>query len=245
MKSAQKRVAIVQSNYIPWKGYFDMMGSVDTFIFLDDVQSTRRDWRTRNRIKTANGEAWLTIPVHHDRDLRICEVAVADRKWAAKHWRTLELAYARAPFMNELRPWLADLYERAGNQENLSAINQMFIGEICAFLGIGTELKASHEVLSFEALDRFDPTTRLAELCRAVGGTHYLSGPAAQAYLDESIFNERGIGVEWMSYAGYPEYPQLHGEFRHDVTVLDMLLMTGRDAARFIARDAAAGKEIA
>lgn len=230
MTKRGKKVAIVQSSYIPWKGYFEMMHSVDAFIFLDDVQSTRRDWRTRNRIRTANGDVWLTIPIHHNRDLRICEVEVAEPGWAETHWKTLKLAYARAPFMGELKPWLERLYERAGQETKLSAINRIFIEGINEFLGTRTPLHASYDLLSFEQLDALAPTDRLVELCTRLDANIYLSGPAAKSYLDTALFHRRGIDVEWMAYLDYPEYPQLHGGFRHDVTILDLILMKGPGA---------------
>lgn len=229
-----KKVAIVQSSYIPWKGYFDMMRSVDTFVFLDDVQSTRRDWRTRNRIKTANGETWLTIPVHNARDIRICEVDVAEQGWAQTHWKTLQLAYARAPFMGELKAWLASLYERAGREIKLSAVNRIFIEAINEYLGITTPLCASYDLYSLAQLDAFDPTQRLVELCMRLDAGVYLSGPAAKSYLNTTAFTAKGIDVEWMAYEHYPEYPQLHGAFRHDVTILDLLLMKGPEARDYI-----------
>lgn len=236
--STPKTVAIIQSSYIPWKGYFDMIRRADVFVFLDDVQATRRDWRTRNRIKTANGEQWLSVPVHQDRQTRICDVHVSDPKWAAKHWRSIEQAYARAPFMAELRPWLAGLYEQAGELQHLTDVNRLFIEAWAQYLGIPTAYHASYDLLPLDELDALDPTTRLAVLCQRAGGTHYLSGPSAQAYMDVSIFNSRGLSVEWMRYDGYPEYPQLHGEFRHDVSLLDLLLMTGPAARTYLNQSA-------
>src|SRR5215510_8709820 len=95
-----KKVAIVQSNYIPWKGYFDLINSVDEFILFDDMQYTKRDWRNRNRIKTPDGVAWLTIPVavkgkYHQ---RIADTLVSDPSWIASHWKTIRHCYARAPY---------------------------------------------------------------------------------------------------------------------------------------------------
>src|SRR5687768_234292 len=144
---SQKRVAIVQSNYVPWKGYFDLIASVDEFILYDDVQYTRRDWRNRNRIKTAHGTAWLTIPVasrglYHQ---LIRDVIVSDSTWAESHWNTLSHAYARATAFADLGPTIAAWYAAAARLARLSEINALFIREICALLGIRTALTRSSD----------------------------------------------------------------------------------------------------
>ncbi len=231
-----KKVAILQSNYIPWKGYFDIIRRCDEFVFLDEVQSTKNDWRNRNRIKTAQGEAWLTIPVHHALDLSIQEVTIADTRWARKHLRTIEQAYARAPYFHDMRPWLSDLYEQAGALRKLVDINHIFIRAIVDKLGISTALTKAGDIIPADQMVQLSPTVRLVELCRRLGATAYLSGPAAKNYLDESLFADADIALEWVDYDGYPVYPQLHGEFRHDVSVLDLLLMTGPEAARYLPR---------
>src|SRR4051812_26649403 len=105
-----KRVAIVQSNYIPWKGDFDLIASVDEFILLDDVQYTRQNWRNRNRVKTPQGPLWLTIPIHNRFGQRIDEVLVSDSSWPEKHWRTIELNYARSDSFSELSMHIERLY---------------------------------------------------------------------------------------------------------------------------------------
>jgi hypothetical protein len=223
-----RKVAILQSNYIPWKGYFDLLNSVDDFIFYDEVQYTKNDWRNRNRIKTAQGVQWLTIPVRQERlTQKISETQVSDPAWGARHWRTLAQAYARAPYFEQYRSDLERLY--AADESRLSAINQRFIRAIQGWLGCETQL---HSAADF-AVDG-DRTARLVQLVQAVGGTEYVTGPAASAYLDAEQFARAGISLTWMSYEGYPEYPQLHGLFEHRVSVLDLLLNTGPAARRYM-----------
>ncbi|HEY0631826.1 MAG TPA: WbqC family protein [Thermoleophilaceae bacterium] len=224
--TARKCVAAVQSNYIPWKGYFDLINTVDEFILLDELQYTRRDWRNRNRIKTAGGTIWLTIPVQVSGRYtqRIDETLVSDSDWAARHWKTIEQAYAKAPHFDAVAARFAPLYA-ALDDPHLSAINRRLIEAACAALGIDTPLTWSSQY----AVDG-RKTERLVNLCLASGATEYLSGPAARAYLDEERFAEHGIGVRWMDYGGYPGYPQLHGEFDHFVSVLDLLFCTGEEA---------------
>lgn len=226
---AIKRLAILQSSYIPWKGYFDIIRAVDHFILYDDAQYTKNDWRNRNRIKTAAGPRWLTIPVRTEGRFgqAIKDVEVADTRWAAKHWKSLVTHYAKARFSGELFAPLSDCYTKAAVLPKLGEINELFIRRICGLLGIETSIARSMDYnLNGDRVDR------LIGLCQQVGASEYLSGPAAKSYLDETRFNEFGIAVRWMDYAGYPPYPQLHSPpFLHDVTVLDLLLNVGLERA--------------
>jgi len=224
-----RRVAILQSNYVPWKGYFDLLNSVDDFIFYDEVQYTKNDWRNRNRIKTAQGVQWLTIPVRQEKlTQKIRETRVFETDWGRRHWRTLAQAYARAAFFDLYKADLEELYQNPGS-DFLSDINQLFIRTINRLLNIRTHL---HSSASFDV--RGDRTARLVQLVQAVGGTEYISGPAAVAYLDADQFAQAGIGLTWMSYEGYSEYRQLHGPFEHRVSILDLLLNEGPAAPRFL-----------
>ena len=225
-----RRVAIVQSNYLPWKGYFDMMASVDEFVLYDDVQYTRRDWRNRNQIKTPQGLQWLTVPVKvkgkYTQAIRETEIDHAT-PWVADHLKSIALNYRRAPHFAELMPWLESLYADA--PPLLSQLNARLLDAIRVRLGIATALtdSASYRLEG-------DKSERLASIAQQAGASVYVSGPAARAYLDESVFQARGIRVEWFDYSGYPEYPQLWGDFVHAVSVVDLLLNCGPDAARFL-----------
>jgi hypothetical protein len=226
-----KRVAIVQSNYIPWKGYFDLIASVDEFILYDDAQYTRRDWRNRNLIKTPSGPHWLTIAVevkgkYHQ---RVRDVAVSDPAWARTHWRTLTHHYARAAKFGELKTTVEGWYDGAAGLPRLSEINEHFLRAICATLDIGTRMTRSSDYDLPEGR-----TERLVGLCVQAGAKTYLSGPAAREYLDETLFSDAGIAVEWMDYSGYPEYPQLHPPFEHGVSILDLLFNVGGAARRYM-----------
>ncbi|MBV4533608.1 WbqC family protein [Pseudomonas sp. SWRI107] len=229
----QKKVAVVQSNYIPWKGYFDLIRSVDAFVLYDDVQYTRRDWRNRNKIKTAQGEHWLTVPVKNRGryEQLINEVQVSEPDWAAKHWKTLEMSYRRASCFAQMEAAVRALYEQAAGVDDLSRINQLFITGLCPLLGIQTPIYRSEDLGYSEGKNE-----RLIQLCQALSATEYLSGPAAGCYLDDAAFSAAGIEVAYMSYAGYPEYPQLHGEFQHAVSIIDLLFNTGSDASTFLER---------
>ncbi len=226
-----KRVAIVQSNYIPWKGYFDLVADVDEFILLDDVQYTRRDWRNRNRIKTASGVQWLTIAVqvkgkYHQ---RIDETLIAEPGWTEKHWATLRNAYLRADHFASYEGPIREAYAQASTLTRLSDVNRLLLEVIADLLGIGARFAWSTDFGSRDGRNE-----RLLDLCVAAGATTYVSGPAARSYLDEAAFAAEGVEVDWMDYSGYREHPQLHPPFEHRVSVLDLLFNTGPAAADYL-----------
>ena len=225
----RKRTAIVQSSYIPWKGYFDLIRSVDAFILLDNVQFTRRDWRSRNRIKTRHGLAWLSIPVH-TRGLYtqlIQDTTISDQDWGRRHWQTIRANYSKARYFDLYADRFATLYEHPSPR--LSEINHAFITAICDMLRISTPITWASDYSTRDA-----PSERLIDLCLAVGGAQYLSGPSASNYLDVAAFDAAGIAVQFADYSGYPEYSQLHGPFEHAVSVLDLLFCTGPRAPEFM-----------
>jgi hypothetical protein len=221
-----KRAAIVQSNYIPWKGYFDLIAAVDEFVLFDDAQYTRRDWRNRNKIKTREGPVWLSVPVEVSGKYlqRICETRISEPGWHERHWRTITHCYARAPTFREYGPRLQAIYEGA-TDPLLSNVNRHLLAGICDLLGIRTRLSWS---MDYEVQQ--GKTERLVGICRQLGATEYLSGPSARGYLDENLFAQAGIAVLWMDYSQYPVYPQLFPPFAHDVSIVDLILNTGAEA---------------
>lgn len=219
----------MQSNYIPWKGYFDLIHDVDVFIFYDDNQYTKNDWRNRNQLKGPGGAQWLTIPVGDRLDRLICEVELPAGNWATKHWRTIEQLYAKSPHFARYRGLFESIYLDM-RWTLLSDLNQHLVRTIARdVLGIRTEFEDSRAYPTHGAkLDK------LMDLLQRCGATHYLSGPAARDYIDPARFEAAGIALEWKSYAGYPEYPQRHGAFVHGVSILDVIFNTGPEAPRYI-----------
>jgi hypothetical protein len=224
-------VAIVQSCYLPWKGYFDLVRHADVFMFYDSVQYTRRDWRNRNVIKTPQGHHWLTVPVKvkGKYDQLVNEVEVVDREWSSRHWQTIAMSYRHAKHFQDMAPSIQALLDSCGCLTKLSAINQQLTIGISQLLGITTTFVNSASYGSVAGR-----TENLVHLCRALGATTYLSGPSARDYLDESLFEAVNIGVRYMNYGGYPEYPQLHGAFAHQVSVIDLMMNTGQSAALYL-----------
>jgi hypothetical protein len=234
----KRTIAIVQSNYLPWRGYFDMIRSVDEFILLDVVQYTRRDWRNRNIIKTPQGPLWITIPVEvKGKYLQpIDETRISDRGWAEGHARTIELNYRRAAGFEQIAPWLFKLLQDAAREELLTKVNEGVIRATCELLNIHVAIRRCTDLLGRDELIAMEPTARLLALCQAAGAKRYRSGPAARSYLDEQRFAAAGIDVAWMDYSGYPEYPQLWGAFEPRVSVIDLLLNVGTRAATLLGR---------
>jgi hypothetical protein len=223
------KVAVLQSNYIPWKGYFDLIHDVELFVFYDDNQYTKNDWRNRNRIKTSQGTQWLTIPVGDALDRQICEVTLPDNGWQRKHWRTIEQTYGKCAHFARYRPLFEEVY-LGRSWSHLSALNQHLI-ELVSREVLGIRSTFADSRLYGAQGSKLD---KLLDLLRRVGASHYLSGPAARDYIDEARFAQAGITLEWKSYAGYPEYPQRHPPFEHGVTVLDLIFNMGPDSPGFV-----------
>jgi len=227
---AHKCVAIVQSSYIPWKGYFDLIRAADEFILLDDVQFTKRDWRSRNRIKTKDGLSWLTIPVQTSGryQQRIMDTTIADSTWSERHWQTIQSAYARTPFFDAYAPQLREAYQRV-TSNRLSDVNRSLLERVCQMLGITTPIRWSSEYHPREGRNE-----RLIDLCVKSGATDYLSGPSARGYVDEAVFADAGVTVHFADYSGYREYDQPYPPFEHAVSVLDLLFCTGPAATDYL-----------
>lgn len=225
-----KKVGILQSNYIPWKGYFDLINIVDEFILYDDMQYTRRDWRNRNKIKTPNGSQWLTIPVSvkGKYSQSIKDTKINDNSWVQKHWSTIKQNYSKAKYFKDYKDVFEELYLNS-KEDSLSLINYKFIIAINTILDINTKILWSSD---FDLAD--GKTERLLGICKDCKATEYISGPAAQGYLDEELFGKENIKVSWMDYSNYPEYPQVYPPFEHAVTVLDLIFNEGPNAKKYM-----------
>lgn len=224
-----KKVAILQSNYIPWKGYFDMINMVDEFILYDDAQYTKNDWRNRNKIKTFQGLQWISIPVLQERlSKKINETRIANKDWCKRHWKTIVINYSKAQYFKEYSGFFETLYSSC-NEEKLSEINYKFIMAINSVLGIKTKISFSSDY-EFHG----EKTEKLISILKETGATEYLSGPAARKYINEKAFKDAGINLEYMDYSKYPEYPQLFKGFEHGVSILDLIFNTGPDAPKYM-----------
>jgi len=223
-----KKIAIIQSNYIPWKGYFDIINAVDEFIIYDDVQYTKNDWRNRNKVKANNGAQWLAIPVNHNLSLKIKEIKVVNNLWRRKHWNTLIANYTKAACFKDYKDRFEALY-LGGKEEFLSEINYAFFKEINALLKIRTKLSWVWDYNS-----EGDRIERLINLCKQTDADEYLSGPSARGYIDETVFRKNNIKISWMDYDNYPVYNQLYPPFEHGVSILDLIFNEGENAPLYM-----------
>jgi hypothetical protein len=224
-----KKVAIIQSSYIPWKGYFDIIHDVDCFIFLDDVQYTNRDWRNRNKIKSNSGEQWITIPLGSNRDKLISEVEFDDLSWRETHLQNIEKYYRTADHFDKYFKLIKDFYYQK-DWLYLSDFNQNFIKRFSTeILEIKTTFHNSAEIDVKEK-----KLNKITGLLEAVDGDYYVSGPLAKNYLDEKEFSKRNIKLCYKDYSGYPEYKQLYPPYSHYVSVLDLLFNVGDSIKYYI-----------
>ncbi len=231
-KLKNKKVAILQSNYIPWKGYFDMINTVDEFIFYDEMQYTKNDWRNRNKIKTANGVRWLTIAVDSKNrmtdKLKIKDIKVSNNEWNQIHWNSIKSSYSDCRFFNDYKDVFEELYLDC-EDVFLSQINCRFIKGINEIIGIKTKLSLSSDYGIIEG-----KTERLIDLCKKTGASEYISGPAAKDYIDADLFKENNIKLIWMDYSGYTEYTQQYSPFEHGVSIIDLIFNEGPNAQKFM-----------
>ena len=226
------RLVIIQPSYIPWRGFFHQIQKTDIFMFYDDVQYDVDGWRNRNRVKTASGTRWLTIPVraagHLLKKTPINEIRIDwNRNWAKKHWTTLQNSYGAAPYFERYAPLLESFYAR--HDERLSELTIDLTLALAAELGI----RHTRFVRSSELKIEGTKTDRLLSLLGAVGSRRYISGPSARAYIDHDKVAAAGVSIEYMVY-DYPEYEQLHPPYDPAVSILDLLFMKGPDAGRDI-----------
>jgi hypothetical protein len=224
------KVSILQSNYIPWKGYFDIIAKSDVFIFHDDLQYTKNDWRNRNKIKTESGLKWLTIPCGTNEKRLICDVELANSIWQIKHWEIIKDSYKNAPYFSIYKNLFEEIYlEKVWVR--LSELNQYMI------------IMISSDILNIKSTIFQDSRTycltkkkedRVLELLEKAEADEYISGPSAKNYLNQEKFIEKNIKLTWMDYSNYKEYNQLYSPFEHGVSILDLIFNEGPNARSFL-----------
>ena len=221
-------VAVHQPQYLPWLGYFDKIRRADVFCFLDNVQYKKNDWQNRNRIKTAQGWQWLTVPVHYRFPQKITEVTInSSVKWKKKHLQALTSNYNRAPYFKQS----LDIFERvySENWESLSALNILLIKRLRTALGLHQRpfVKASDYDL------RQDPTDRLIDICRVLKADTYLSGRDGVKYMNMERFRQSGIRVVVQDFQ-HPVYCQVFEGFQSHMSVVDLLFNCGAKGLEII-----------
>ncbi|HUJ85906.1 MAG TPA: WbqC family protein [Burkholderiales bacterium] len=221
-------MGIVQSNFLPWRGYFDLIRESDLFIIHDNLQYTKGDWRNRNRIKTPRGAQWITVPVSYRHTSQLIEQTPIDYSapWAQRMLGRIRESYRRAPCFDLYFFELHELLARPA--ASISELNLRLIAWACRHLGIDTPIRMSHE---YDC--RGTKTERLIGILRQAAATCYLSGPAARAYLIPESFERAGILLEYKRY-DYAPYEQLYPPFEPSVSVIDLLFMKGPEAKNYL-----------
>lgn len=225
------KVAIHQPHYLPWLGYFAKWASADLFVFLDTVQYEKNGWQNRNRIKTPDGPRWLTVPVKAHLGMTVSVVPIdTSQPWRARHLRSIENAYAKAPRWSRYRDALQGFYAR--EWERLAPLAVDSARWLADALGVSTPVRLASDLAVSDG-PRPDATARLVAICRAVGADTYLAGRDGARYLDAEQFAAAGIVVSTQRYE-HPVYGQGGGEFVPFLSALDLLLMQGDEALRIL-----------
>ncbi len=226
-----RKIAILQPNYIPWKGVFDLINQVDVFVFYDDVQYTKKDWRSRNTIKSPNGDIWLTVPVAHKgkREQLIYEAEIDNTQvWQNKHYKSICNSYKKAPYFEKYKYIVDEIYLNK-TWDNLSELNIFATKLIAEALGIKVEWYKSSDY-NFEG-DKSGE--KVVKLCQELDCNYFINGPASKEFMNHELFEENNIELKYMEY-DYPEYTQLYPPFNHYVSVLDTLFHCGDEARKVI-----------
>ncbi|MEA2104724.1 MAG: WbqC family protein [Candidatus Cloacimonadota bacterium] len=227
-KKKMKKIAILQSNYIPWKGYFHILEKADHFVFLDSVQYTCCDWRNRNKIKTPSGTIWLTVPTNGTQSMKIDEVQIdSSKNWQERHLKSLQMSYGKCDYFHKYFELIKNILQT--DWESISELNQFLIMEICKYLNIKTKFSNSTEYKLENGKNE-----KIISIVKQLGGTHYVTGPAAKSYIIPLLFEENGITLTYMDYSHYGEYKQPWGKFDHQVSILDLLFCEGPNSPKYI-----------
>ncbi|MDO6684713.1 MULTISPECIES: WbqC family protein [unclassified Agarivorans] len=225
-----KKISILQSNYIPWRGYFEIISQSDIFVVYDTVQYTKNDWRNRNKILTNSGVQWLTVPVKHKNlSQEINSIEINNKIWSKKHWKTIEQNYKKSNFFEEYHDNFKNIY----NQEwkYLSDLNITLIKAVNKCLDIKTEIVNSRDLDIKVSNSR---NQKLINICNHFDANLYISGPAAKDYLEEKEFKRNSIEIKWMDYSKYKSYQHKSELNYENLSVLDLIFNLGPNAKKHI-----------
>lgn len=231
------RLVVMQPSYLPWLGYFDLLIQADLFLFYDTVQYDKDGWRNRNRIKTANGPQWLTVPVLTSglNKPLIKDIKINNREpWQRKHLKSLQMNYAKTKFYDETYPEVESILSR--DWERLMELNEAVIRKLCGMLEIRTSIQRVSELgLDFDE----GKNEKLIQICKHVGADEFYEAAGGKGYIEESLFKENGIHLRFQDYK-HPVYPQLYGDFVSSLSVVDLLCNCGREDSIRILKEASA-----
>ena len=222
--------AVHQPQYLPWLGYFHKIAKCDVFVFLDDVQYKKREFQNRNKIKTASGPLWLTVPVltkgAYSQNINEVKTDTTEHHWENSHWKSIELNYRHSPFFKEHAGFFSELY--AKKWDSLMNVSLEIIRYTLKYLAINTPIKMSSEFALSSA-----STQRIIDLCKAIGAGTYLSGAGGKDYMDTSLFAQQNITLEFQQF-NHPQYPQQYGAFEPYLSIIDLLFNCGPDSRKIL-----------
>jgi hypothetical protein len=217
-------VSIHQPQYLPWLGYFDKIDRADVFVLLDTVQYKKSEWQNRNRIKTARGAQWLTVPVTYRYPQLICEVGVnGSERWQHRQQQALATNYRKAPHWGHLAGFFEEVINRSW--KTIAELNIHVVKRLAAILGIATPIHVASGLGSFPV----DPDERLIALTKHFGGDTYLAGNGGHEYMDLEKYRRAGVEVIFQDYR-HPRYEQLFGEFESNMSVIDLIYNRGDES---------------
>jgi hypothetical protein len=223
-------IAVHQPQYLPWLGYFDKIDRADVFVLLDNVQFKKNEWQNRNRIKTAQGPQWLTVPVLYRFPQLICEVGINTKeRWQHKQRQTILSNYRKAPFWSLLEPFFEEIF--AKEWQTIAELNIHVVRELATIMGIATPLYVASELPTFPE----DPDERLIAISRHFAADTYLAGSGGHGYMDLAKYENAGIPVVFQEYR-HPEYRQMFGDFEPFMSVVDLIYNHGKDSIEIIRR---------
>jgi len=218
-------VVILQPSYLPWLGYFEQIYRSDVFVFYDDVQFDKHGWRNRNRIKTATGWLWMTVPVLTEGYFgkNVHEIQIDNNlPWARKHLKAIETNYRKAPYYQDYIDSFRDIYSK--RWQYIAELDIEFVKLICGLLGINRKFVRSKDLKV-----KGERSERLLEICRLFDARIYYSGESAKDYLNAKLFADAGIEVKYQHY-DHPVYSQLYGEFIPFLSIVDLLFNCGSES---------------
>ena len=227
-----KSIAILQPGYLPWLGFFEQMALVDTFVYLDDVQYTKQDWRNRNRILTKTGIQFLTVPVSvKSTHQKILETKITqDSKWQKKHLNLIKASYQKSEYFDLVFSILAKTLLQ--KFEYLIDLDVALVEQINSLLDIKTKIVFSSQISKPDQ----DKNLKLLEICKSQNATLFYDGAAAKSFIDTKLFKNHGITMCFQDYK-HPEYPQFKTDFVPYLSIVDLLFHKGNLALKTLLKN--------
>lgn len=215
-----------QPAYLPWLGYFHKIAISDIFVSLDNVQFEKNSFSNRNKIKTANGSAWLSVPIkmvgHMGKTIKEMEID-NHLNWTEKHWKSIYLNYKKAPYFNLYCDFLEDAYKRQWN--DLCGLTEYLTKYFLEELGIKTKISKQSDLKN-----KGKKQELIVELCKELNADTFVFGKLGENYVDTSYFTQNNINVYFQDYI-HPVYNQIWDGFTNNLSIIDLLFNIAKNEA--------------